>query len=132
MIFTTYKLAGAAFVPETGTRFHGKPWHRRGVFRRCSNSSAFLPGSFVPNPNLLPEESEGWDAGIEQQFFGGRLIVDVTYFEQNLLDEIVSVPSTILGPFGFPLFTSANLVGESQRDGIEVDGDRENQRKPSR
>ena len=73
-----------------------------------------LPGFFVPNPRLLPEESKGWDAGVEQTLFGGNLIVDVTYFEQNLESEIVSVPA------GFFLFTSANLAGESTRDGIEV------------
>ena len=32
----------------------------------------------------------GWDAGVEQKFFNDRLIVDVTYFEADLEDEIVS------------------------------------------
>ncbi len=117
--FTTYKLAGALLVPETGTRFHASQGTGV-VFPTLFEQFGVLPGSFVPNPNLLPEESEGWDAGVEQNFLGGRLAVDVTYFEQNLVDEIVSVPSTVLGPFGFPLFTSANLDGESTRDGIEV------------
>jgi vitamin B12 transporter len=111
--FTTYKVAGALLIPETGTRPHAS-YGTGVVFPTMFEQFGLLPGFFVPNPNLLPEESEGWDAGLEQTFFGGALVVDVTYFEQNLLDEIVSVPA------GFFLFTSANLVGESTRDGIEV------------
>jgi len=111
--FTTYKVAGALLIPETGTRPHGS-YGTGVVFPSMFEQFGFLPGFFVPNPNLLPEESKGWDAGLEQSFFGGAFIVDVTYFEQNLVDEIVSVPA------GFFLFSSANLAGESTRDGIEV------------
>ena len=35
------------------------------------------PPSFVGNPNLKPEESKSFDAGIEQKFFGGRLTLDL-------------------------------------------------------
>ena len=35
---------------------------------------------FVPNPELTPEESFGWDAGVEFTFFKGVAIFDVTYF----------------------------------------------------
>ena len=65
---------------------------------------------FVPNPNLIPEESFGYDLGIEATF--GRAVLDITYFHADLTNEIVFASS---GPF-----TLANLPGESTRDGIEV------------
>jgi vitamin B12 transporter len=70
-----------------------------------------IPAFFIPNPNLQPEESFGWDAGVEYTFAGGQALLDVTYFNANLKNEIVT--------FGFP-FSLRNADGESTREGIEV------------
>ncbi|MEQ8658929.1 MAG: TonB-dependent receptor [Hyphomicrobiales bacterium] len=46
-------------------------------------------GPFGPNPNLLPEQSLGVDAGITQVLFDGRATVDLTGFYnaiENLID----------------------------------------------
>ncbi len=112
--FTTYKVSGAKLILPLGTRFHGS-YGTGVVYPSMFEQFGQLPAFFTPNPNLLPEESAGWDAGIEQQLFGGTLVVDVTYFEQNLGSEIVSVP--VPGTFAF---TSDNLSGKSLREGIEV------------
>ena len=56
----------------------------------------------------MPEESRGWDAGIEQSLFEGALVLDVTYFDADLENEIQSV---------FP--TVVNAEGTSERSGIE-------------
>src|SRR5690606_41399865 len=53
-----------------------------------------LPIYFRGNPDLKPERSEGFDIGVEQRFGGGRHAVDVTYFEQDLEDEIVGFGDT--------------------------------------
>ena len=60
-------------------------------------------------PALMPEHSKGFDVGVGQQFDGGRYVVDVTYFHQNLEDAISG--------FGQ---TSVNLNGTSKRQGVEV------------
>ncbi len=77
---------------------------------------------FVPNPNLTPETSFGWDAGVETTFFDGRAVVDVTYFNSDLKNEIdfdfVPPPQACGGvPFCFIPF---NRAGTSEREGIEV------------
>ena len=74
----------------------------------------FLTSTFVPNPNLVPESSIGWDAGWEQTFWNGRVVVDVTYFNSRLENEIVLV--------SLPLFKSSvrNLTGTSTREGVET------------
>lgn len=71
----------------------------------------FFTGSFIGNPALKPEQSFGWDAGIEHTMLDGRLVTDVTYFSSRFEDKIVLV--------GFPS-TPENVPGISPRQGVEV------------
>ena len=48
----------------------------------------FNPGIFIGNPDLVPEEADGWDIGVEQTLLDGRLVLDLTYFESTLENEI--------------------------------------------
>lgn len=70
-----------------------------------------IPGYFTPNPDLKPEESFAWDAGIEYTFANGLAVLDVTYFAANLKNEIVTL--------GFP-YSLHNERGDSTREGIEM------------
>ena len=47
--------------------------------------------TFVGNPNLQPEESRGWDAGVEFTLVRNRAFLDLTYFRTNLTNEIAGV-----------------------------------------
>lgn len=107
--FDTWRLAAAWQIPNTGTRLHGS-YGTGVVFPSMFEQFGVIPGFFTPNPNLQPETSEGWDAGIEQSFANGMVVMDVTYFQQNLENEIFS---TFFGP-------PVNLPGESTREGVEV------------
>ncbi|MEW5965061.1 MAG: TonB-dependent receptor [Pseudomonadota bacterium] len=110
--YTTWRVSGALKVPETPFRLHAS--YGTGVkYASFSEQLGFFFG-FVPNPDLVPEESEGWDAGIETRLFGGRALVDVTYFDTTLENEI----DTKFVPPG--VFTAFNRDGESRRKGIEV------------
>ena len=75
----------------------------------------FDPGTFRGNPNLTPEESIGFDIGLEQRFMNNKAVVDVTYFQSELTDEI----STVFDPSTGDL-TPFNEDGESDRRGVEV------------
>ncbi len=44
--------------------------------------------AFSGNPGLVEESGLGLDFGIEQEFFGGDLDISVTYFRQQIEDEI--------------------------------------------
>lgn len=111
---TTYRVAGAYVLPWTGTRLHAS--YSTGVTNPTFfEQFGFFPGSFVGNPNIKPEESQGWDVGVEHPFLGGDLVLDVTYFQTNLEDEII----TTFDPMTFLLGVD-NLDGESEREGIEV------------
>lgn len=75
----------------------------------------FFPGSFLGNPDLRPERSKGWEAGLRWQ--KDRASLGVTGFSNRLRDEIVET-------FDAATFISSteNAVGRSKRRGIEVEG----------
>ena len=73
------------------------------------------PGGFISNPDLKPEKSQGWEAGVELTFLGGMAIADVTYFNSTLEDEIVIEylpPNFDAHPY--------NASVNSPRDGVEA------------
>lgn len=111
---TTYSVAAAWAIPGTGTRLHASAG--TGVTNPTFfEQFGFTPARFIGNPDLVPEESFGWDIGVEQSFFDGALVVDLTYFNQDLRNEITT-------QFPGPDFigTPVNLDGTSKRQGIEV------------
>lgn len=106
--FTTWKAGLSLDLREIGIRPHasvGTAVALPGMFEQFGS----ILGIFVGNPDLVPEESFGWDAGVEFSMLAGRAVVDVTYFETNLENEIVGFGNTLI-----------NLDGESERRGIEV------------
>ncbi|MGE0611251.1 MAG: TonB-dependent receptor plug domain-containing protein [Hyphomicrobiales bacterium] len=110
--FSTYRLSGSLAVPRTTVRLHGSAG--TGVkYPTMFEQFGSLPSfGFVSNPDLLPEESFGWDIGAEKTLFGGALLIDVTYFNADLKNKIETVFA--------PQFTAINLPGTSKREGIEV------------
>jgi vitamin B12 transporter len=73
------------------------------------------PGSFIGNPDLKPERSQGWEAGFDQRLLGGAAILGLTYFSSHLRDEIFTAyvgPSFVASP--------QNATTQSKRAGIEA------------
>jgi vitamin B12 transporter len=46
------------------------------------------PTTFIGNPDLKPEKSQGWEAGIEQALVDGHVLLGATYFDSELRNEI--------------------------------------------
>ena len=107
--FTTWSASAAYKLASLGSRLHASAGTGV-VFPTMFEQFGEFPGFFTPNPDLLPETSFGWDVGLEQKLFSGALVVDATYFEQDLDQEIFS---TFSGP-------PRNLTGTSLRKGIEL------------
>lgn len=111
---TTYRLTAAYLLPASGTRLHAS--YGTGVKNPTfTELFGFFPGSFVGNPDLEPEKSRGYDLGVEQTFLDGRAAVDVTFFDTNLEDELITVfdPDTFVS-------TAENQSGDSERRGVEI------------
>jgi vitamin B12 transporter len=113
--FTTWHVSGSYLVPGNVFRVHASVG--TGVkYPSFGDLHGFFLG-FAPNPNLAPEESIGWDFGVETKLLGGRAIVDVTYFRAELTNEIALAcppPTFICTPF--------NRSGVSPRSGVEIAG----------
>jgi len=111
----TYRATTAWTTERTRTRLHAS----YGTGQKAPTfveRFGFFPDQFVGNPDLVPETSTGWEAGIEQPLFDSRISLGATYFHEDLQDEI--------NGFAFdPVtggFTAENLDGESKRRGVEV------------
>lgn len=107
--FFTYR--GGASYRIRHTRLRGSIGN---AFKAPTFSENFASSPFeVGDPNLRPERSTSWDAGLEQGLAGGRATVGATYFFQRFRDLIQFVSATPGQP------TYANLAAASNR-GIEA------------
>ena len=104
---TTYRATAAYLVQESGTRLHGS------YGTSVKNPTLFelfgFGPNFIPNPGLQPEQSEGFDVGVEQSFWEDRGLVDLTYFNSRITDLIDGS-----GLFAF------NRTGTTRIQGVEV------------
>ncbi len=113
----TYRVSAAYRLGQTGTRLHAS-WGEGVTDPSFNERFGFNPATFIGNPELQPERSEGFDIGVEQSWLGGDLVVDITYFNADLTDEITT--SFTLDTNGNFVSTPINLSGESDREGVEV------------
>jgi len=114
----TWRYSISQKLWDSGARLHSS------VGRGVTNPSfveqfGFITSTFVPNASLVPESSIGWDGGWEQQFWNGRVLFDVTYFNSRLQNEIVLTSVFVNGQNKSSV---ANLTGASTRQGVEVTG----------
>jgi vitamin B12 transporter len=110
--FTTWRLAATWAIKSLGMRPHtsvGTAVKFPAMFEQFGQ----FPGFFVANPDLKPEKSLGWDAGVEFTV-GKAATLDVTYFHADLTDKIAASGLPFPGP------SLINLPGISTRDGIEL------------
>jgi vitamin B12 transporter len=106
---TTYRVAPAYVIQETGTKFKasvGTGFKAPTLSQLFQNFPDF---DFFANPNLKPESSLGYDLGVEQAALGGAIRFGATYFRndiKNLIDDNAD-------------FTSYANVGRAVTDGVE-------------
>jgi len=78
------------------------------------------------NAALRPETSNGWDAGIEQHFFDGRVVVQATYFgreTKNLIDFVSCFGVLTGGCATHQVFGGFyDNVARADAEGVELEG----------
>ncbi len=100
----TYRVAPAYFIWAIGTKF--KATIGTG-FKSPSLFYLFDPA--YGNPNLQPEKSFGWDAGIEQYLVSTELTAGINYFSNNYTNL-----------FGFDNNFRTININKAVTNGIEV------------
>lgn len=79
---TTYRITSTYLVHKTGTKIKGT------LGTGFKAPTLYQLYSQYGNRDLDPEESTGWDIGLEQSLIGDRVSVGVTYF-YNDFDELI-------------------------------------------
>jgi vitamin B12 transporter len=101
--YNTYRAATTYIIRETGTSFkasYGTGFKAPTLYQLYSSFG---------DPNLNPETSQGWDAGVEQALFHNRLQLGATYF-QNRINNLIQFS---------PLFTYQNIA-KARTQGMET------------
>ncbi len=100
----TYRGTAAYLLEETATKLRGT------IGTGFKSPSLFQLFSSFGDPSLKPEESTGWDAGIDQALLGNRVTASATWFHndfKNLID------------FNSATFLYSN-VGRAETHGVEL------------
>jgi vitamin B12 transporter len=104
---TTYRIAPALLLPETGTKLKasvGTGFKAPSLDQLYDNYPAY---GFYANPNLQPEKSIGMDVGFEQKING--VTFGSTWF-QNWIDNLIDYNAT---------YTSYANVAKAETKGLE-------------
>jgi len=114
---TTARAAISYLLRSSDTRLKAS-WAQG--FRAPTFNELFFP-AFPPcpsfgNPALRPEESESWDAGVEQYLWARRIRIGATYFHNDFRDLI---QTALVDPANF-CFQAQN-VGRARTQGVEVE-----------
>lgn len=98
---TTFSVSAAVEIPQTKTILRGS---------YAEGFRAPTAGELSFNPSLFAEFSDGWDIGLEQPLFDGRMRLSATYFDQQI-DDLIA--------FDLAAFTFVNIQMFSTK-GVEV------------
>jgi len=109
---TTWSIAASYFL-DGGVRLHASAG--RAIVNPGFASIFGTDGRFasVGNPNLKPEENQGYDLGVEVPLPKIDGFVDITYFDETLTDEIEYISDA--DPYNY-----INQDGDSDRRGVEI------------
>ncbi len=85
---TTGRAGASYMIRATGTKLRatlGTAFSVPGMTERFGDKTWY-----VENASLRPESSTGWDLGLDQQLFGGRLVLETGFFRNDFRDMIVA------------------------------------------
>ena len=105
----TYRIAPAYVIEQTGTKIKATLGT---AFKSPSLYQLYAPGTMwgrIGNLSLKPEEARGWDAGVEQSLWGGRILVGATYFSNTYKNLI-----------NFEMVQGYVNIGRAVSRGVEV------------
>lgn len=111
----TYRATGS-YMFDTGTRIHAA--YGTGVKAPIAvELFGYSNGQYIGNPDLQPERSRGWEAGIEQSILDGGLTLGATYFRNRFSNQIEVVGAFVDGDY---ISTSRNNAVVAKQRGVEA------------
>lgn len=107
----TYRATFAWLLEQTGSKVkytYGTGFKAPTLFQLFAPPDPMFGGA-LGNPNLKPEKSEGFDIGIEQELYSGRVRFGITAFENDFEDLI-----------GFDFVEGYINIDEAETSGVEL------------
>ncbi len=94
----TWRFTPLYAIPETSTKLkasYGTGYRAPSLYERFGSTPTNFGTAYTGNPALKPEESKGWEVGIEQALNGGRLEPHFTYYKNRItnLIKVIYLPS---------------------------------------
>lgn len=82
-----------------------------------SYGSGTYPGeltnpSTAANSTLKPQRNNGWEWGTQLQLFNNRISADVTYYRQNVIDQILSAPVDASSGYSYHLMNLGSVLNK--------------------
>lgn len=112
---TTVRVTGS-YLLDTGTRVRAA--YGNGVKAPTATELfGYSTGEYIGNPDLQPERSRGWEAGVEQTLLGGSVTLGATYFHSRFFNQIETVGAFIDGEY---ITTSINNAVVARQRGVET------------
>lgn len=87
-----------------------------GKYSYSGHTIGMIANSTQPNKDLKPTMTGSYEVGLEMKFLNGRLGLDVTYYNQNSKNQILSLASTTTSGYAYRLINA----GEIQNQGVEI------------
>lgn len=78
-----------------------------------SGTSAYAPYYVLYDPNLKPQNTTNWEAGLDLAFWNGRIKFSYTYSYQNVKDQIFSVPCDPTSGYGYMMTNAGRMKTNS-------------------
>ncbi len=114
----TYRLTPLYAIPGTSTKLkasYGTGYRAPSLYERFGLTPTNFGTAYRGNPLLKPEESTGWEIGIEQAFHAGRIEPYFTYFK-NRISNLIKVQ--YLPSFDSTSVNIDNAITEGYETGI--------------
>ena len=116
--FATYRAAGSWAITAS-TRMRGSIGS---AFREPTFFENYATGFVTGNPQLVPERSASWEAGIEQRLFADRLSLGVTHFHQRFRGMIDYTGDTTICGASYCNVARARATGQEMEARVGVVG----------
>ncbi|MBN1157845.1 MAG: SusC/RagA family TonB-linked outer membrane protein [Bacteroidales bacterium] len=72
--------------------FGGGFWLDEPIVYPIGGVNSYIPSDTQYDPNLRPQNTQAYEAGVELMFLNNRIGIDYTYSRQNVKDQIFPVP----------------------------------------
>lgn len=94
----TWRFTPLYAIPETATKLkasYSTGYRAPSLYERFGSTPTNFGTVYTGNPALKPEESKGWEVGVEQALNGGRMEPYFTYYKNRItnLIKVIYLPS---------------------------------------